>query len=188
MIRFPQYYIRILFTFALFVLCATGTVNAQQAKINLDSLTKLDAKASETVDVALDENSIKLASKFLSDKKIDEAEVKKLISVLKGVYVKVFDFDRDDGYTKEDVDQIRSQLTGPGWARLVGVHSKKSDNVDVYMMTEADNIIGIAVIAASKRELVVVNIVGPIDLEKLSKLAGRLGIPSDLDIDIIKKP
>jgi len=48
-------------------------------------------------------------------------------------------------------------------------------------------ITGIAVIAASRRELVIVNIVGPIDLDKLSHLYGHFGIP-DLDIDIIKKP
>ena len=183
-----QYSIKLLCACALFVICASGITSAQNAKLNLDSLTKLDAKASDTVDVSLDESNIKLASKLLSDKRIDEAEVKKLVSALKGVYVKVFEFEHDNDYTKEDVDQIRSQLTSPGWTRLVGVHSKKSDNVDVYMMTEADNIIGIAVIAASKRELVVVNIVGPIDLDKLMRLAGKLGIPRDLDIEITKKP
>ena len=185
--RLPQYFVKLLCALALFVVCSAASASAQQAKINLDSLAKLEAKASDTVEVTLDENSIKLASKLLSDKKIDEAEVKKLVSALKGVYVKVFQFDHDNDYAKEDVDQIRSQLTTPRWTRLVGVHSKKNDNVDVYMMTDADNIIGIAVIAASRRELVVVNIVGPIDLEKLMRLAGHLGIP-DFDIDIVKKP
>ena len=182
-----QYYIKLLFACGLLVICASATASAQQARLNLDSLKNLEAKASDSVEVTLDENTIKLASKFLSDKKIDEAEVKKLVQALKGVYVKSFQFEHSDAYTKEDVDQIRSQLTAPGWTRLVGVHSKRSDNVDVYMMNDGDNITGIAVIAASKRELLVVNIVGPIDLEKLIRLSGKLGIP-DLDIDIIKKP
>jgi hypothetical protein len=168
-------------------MCGHATANAQNAKLNLDSLTKLETKASDTVEVTMDENSIKLASKFLSDQKIDEAEVKKMVSALKGVYVKVFQFEHSTDYTKEDIEPIRSQLAAPGWTKLVGVHSKRSDNVDVYMMTQGETITGIAVIAASDRELIVVNIVGPIDLEKLVHLSGHLGIP-DLNIDINKKP
>ena len=185
--RILQYPIKFFCAFALFVMCASATAFAQNPRINLDSLSKLEEKASDTVDVTLDENSIKLASKFLSDRKIDEAEVKKMISALKGVYVKVFQFDHSDDYTKEDVEPIRSQLTAPGWVKLVGVHSKRSDNVDVYMMSDDDKITGITVIAAGRKELVVVNIVGPIDLDKLTHLYGHFGIP-DLDIDIIKKP
>ena len=42
---------------------------------------------------------------------------------------------------------------------------------------------GLAIIAAEPKELVIVNIVGPIDLEKLSQLEGIFGIP-DLNIRI----
>jgi hypothetical protein len=41
---------------------------------------------------------------------------------------------------------------------------------------------GLAIISAEPRQLTLVNIIGPIDLEKLSQLQGQLGIPK-LDID-----
>jgi len=43
------------------------------------------------------------------------------------------------------------------------------------------------VLAAEDKELTVVNIVGNIDLEKLARLEGHLGIP-DLEIGPSKKP
>jgi hypothetical protein len=43
------------------------------------------------------------------------------------------------------------------------------------------DVLGLAVLSAEPKELTVVNIVGPVDLEKLAKLEGNLGIP-DLGI------
>ena len=48
-------------------------------------------------------------------------------------------------------------------------------------MTEASLIKGIAVVAAQPRELTVVNVVGPIDVDRLSRLQGQFGIP-DLNL------
>ena len=44
-------------------------------------------------------------------------------------------------------------------------------------MSEGSLIKGIAVVAAEPRELTVVNVVGPIDVERLSRLEGQFGIP-----------
>ena len=44
-------------------------------------------------------------------------------------------------------------------------------------MLANDKISGIAVIATEPTHLTIVNIVGPIDLEKLSALEGNFGIP-----------
>ena len=41
---------------------------------------------------------------------------------------------------------------------------------------------GLAVISAEPKEFTVVNIVGPVNLEKLSKLEGQFGVP-DLGLD-----
>jgi hypothetical protein len=65
---------------------------------------------------------------------------------------------------------------------MVGIRSTRDkQNLEVYTMLVGDKIGGIAVIAAEPTELTVVNIVGPIDLEKLSALEGNFGIPK-LDI------
>jgi len=44
-------------------------------------------------------------------------------------------------------------------------------------MNNGDKVDGLAVLAFEPKQLVVVNIVGTIDLEKLSKLEGEFGVP-----------
>ena len=73
---------------------------------------------------------------------------------------------------------MRSQLTAP-WTKLVSVRSQKDgESVDVYVWPENGQSGGMAVLVAEPKELTVVNIVGPIDLDKLSELGGHMGIPS----------
>jgi hypothetical protein len=82
-----------------------------------------------------------------------------------------------------------SQLRGGSWSKILTVKSKKDgDNVEVYLNMIGDQITGLAVLSIEPREFTIVNIVGPIDLEKLSKLEGQFGVP-DLGIeqDKVKK-
>ena len=171
---------------ALFVLVLGASVPAvgQNPRLKINNLEKLSSKAAEVVDVTLDESMLKLASKFLAAER-DEAEARELIKDLKGVYVKSFEFDKEGEYSQEDVEAIRSQLTAPGWTKVVGVRSKHDGDVaEVYLMTESNtrNILGLAIIAADPETLTVVNIIGPIDVDKLSALEGKMGIPR-LDLE-----
>ena len=166
----------------------------QNPRLKINNLEKLSSKAAEVVDVTLDESMLKLASKFLAaERDEDEAEARELIKDLKGVYVKSFEFDKEGEYSQEDVEAIRSQLTAPGWTKVVGVRSKHDGDVaEVYLMTESNtrNILGLAIIAADPETLTVVNIIGPIDVDKLSALEGKMGIPR-LDLEkgkALKKP
>jgi len=161
----------------LLVISSALIAKAQDSRLQLGTLDHLAAKASETVDVSLDERLMRLAAKVFSDKDVDEKEIKKLIEGLKGIYVKSFEFDADGQYAPADVESIRSQLRGPGWSRLVNVMSKKEGTLEVYMLFNGEQIGGMAVLALENRELTVVNIVGPVDLDKLAKLEGQLGIP-----------
>ncbi len=150
---------------------------AQNARLKIDHLEKLAAKASEVADVSLDGPLLELASKFL-DKEESEEGVKDLVKGLKGVYVKTFEFSQEGAYSEGDLDIIREQLRSPGWARLVNVRSKEDkETVEIYALTEGDQMTGLAVVAAEPKELTVVNIVGPISLDKLGKLGGHMGIP-----------
>src|ERR671939_469891 len=161
---------------------------AQDVKLQLQSLDKLEARATESVDVTLDGKLLQLAKIFLKDSDPEEKAIKDLVSGLKGIYVKVFEFDKEGEYSAADVDSIRAQLRAPGWSRMVGIKSKKeSENVEVYMMTTTGSQIGgITVITTEPKELSVINIAGSIDLEKLVQLSGKLGIPS-LEIITNKK-
>ena len=161
----------------LLILAPALVANAQDSRLQMASLDHLAAKASQTVDVSLDERLMRLASKVLSDKDEDEREVKALIANLKGVYVKRFEFDTDGQYAPADVETIRTQLRGPGWTRLVNVKSKKDGVLEVYLLFNGEQIGGLAVMHTDDRELTVVNIVGPVDIDKLAKLEGQLGIP-----------
>ena len=167
----------------LFVaVAATTSARAQDARIQTTSLDALAVKASQVVDVNLDERLMQFAAKFLDNKDVDEAAVKKMVNGLKGIHVKVLEFDAEGQYTNADVDALRSQVRSPLWSRIVGVTSKRETNVEVYLLMKGPEVGGLAVIAFGPKELMVVNIVGPVDLDKLSKLEGSFGIP-DLEIE-----
>jgi len=164
--------------YLLSALLAAPSAEAQDAKLQINHLDKLAAKAEETVDVTIDGPMLQLATKFLSSKKPDEAKAKELVAGLKGIYVKSFEFDKEGAYSDEDVSAIRAQIRAPAWSRIVGVRSKRErENVEVFTRMEGDKIIGLAIISAEPKELTIVNIVGPIDLDKLSDLEGEFGIP-----------
>lgn len=170
-------------TLMVFLALVWGSLPAygQDARLQLNNLEKLSKKAAEVVDVMLDGSMLKLASKFLNEDEDEEAaQVKELVKGLKGIYVKSFEFDKEGDYSEEDVEAIRAQLKGPGWSRIVGVVSKREhENTEIYMMTMGSegSIQGMAIIDAEPKELTVVNIVGPIDLDKLSALEGHMGVP-----------
>ncbi len=157
----------------------------QDFRIQMTSLDHLASKASQTVDVNIDERLIRLASKLFKDQG-DEKDVKDLIVGIKGIYVKSFEFDADGQYTNADVESIRSQLRGPSWTRLMNFTSKKDGNLEVHLLMNGDQIAGLAVLSTDDREFTVVNIVGPVNLDKLAKLEGQLGIP-ELGIEMKKE-
>ncbi len=142
--------------------------------INLD---KLAERATESVDVTLDQSTLQLASGFLSKDDPDEAQVKKMISKLKGIYVRSFEFDKVGQYAMSDVQALREQLKGPKWSRIVGVKSIKGENTEVYLLKNGDQIGGIVVLDAEPKELTIVHVDGNISPEELSRLSGHLGIP-----------
>ena len=166
----------------LVILGAAATAQAQNPRIQTSQLDALAAKASETVDVNIDERLMQLTAKFLSSKDDDEKKVKDLVNGLKGIYVKVFEFENEGQYTEADVESVRSQLRNPAWSRIVNVNSKKEGSVEVYLMQNGAQISGLALLASGPKEITIVNIVGPVDLDKLTQLEGQFGIP-ELDLD-----
>jgi hypothetical protein len=168
----------------LVALCSIPAL-AQNARLQIDHLDRLFPKAVETIDVTVDSNLLKLASKFLKTDKADEAAVREVVSMLKGVYVKGVEFEKDGEYSDADIDAVRQQLRAPGWDRIVGVRSKRNgDNVEVYLMLGNNGTIdGVGVLLFQPKQLMVVNVVGAIDPEKITQLRGQFGIPGDFDLD-----
>ena len=159
------------------------TARAQGPKLQMDQLDLLANRASQTVDVKLDERLLQTTWKFFSGKDPDEARIKGVLKGLKGIYVKSFSFENEGEYSQVEVDSVMSQLTGSNWSKVLTVKSKKDgQNIGVYLNMVGDQITGLAVLSLEPKELTVVNIVGPIDLEKLSELEGQFGVP-DLGIE-----
>jgi hypothetical protein len=153
---------------------------AQDIRLRLDSLDKLEARATDSVDVTLDGSILRLVVGVLKDSNPEERAVKELVLGLKGIYVKVYEFDHPGAYSEADVDAVRSQLRAPAWSRMVGIKSKKEgENMEVYTLTSTvGQIDGLTVLTTGDKQLAVIQIIGTIDLEKLIKLSGKLGIPS----------
>lgn len=179
--------LRVLSLLIFITASASLTAQAQEMKLQLSNLDKLEPRATESVDVTLDEKLLNIAFMFLDTKKPKEAAIKDLVAGLKGIYVRVIGFEKEGEYSAADLDPLRTQLRAPAWSKMAGVKSKKEgESVEVYMAMTGTQIGGIAVIATEPKQLTVVNIVGMIDLEKLIKLSGKFGIPS-IDININNK-
>ncbi len=161
----------------LFTVATTVTARAQDGRIKTSQLDALAAKASETMDVNIDEGLMQMTARLLSSKDPDEAKVKELVNGLKGIYVRSFEFETEGQYSAADLESIRVQLRNTAWSRIVNITNKKDGSVEVYLMHVAGQINGLAVLATDPKEITIVNIVGPVDLEKLSGLEGNFGVP-----------
>ena len=182
------------FVFAL-ALSAPAITQAQTRPANpaplrgqllLPDFASLSDKASEVVNVTLDQRLLSMGCRFLNVEDPDQAEFKKVCTGLRGIFVRHFTFDKDFAYPKADIDSVRRQLNGPGWSQMVNVRSNKEKaNVDVYVLIEGDKAQGLSIIASQPREFTIVNIVGSIDLEQLHDLK-NFGVP-DLELEADKK-
>jgi hypothetical protein len=148
-------------------------------RLRLDSLEKLAPKAAETVNIEIDGILIKFAGSILSDEDADERAVKELVSGLRGVYVRSYEFKSSGEFAEADVAAVREQLRAPGWSRVMDVKSRGLDfgDAEVYLATVGGRVEGFALVVVEPRELTVVNIVGSLDLDKLRRLGDTLKLP-----------
>jgi hypothetical protein len=160
---------------------------APDAQLRLPKFEGLAEKATESVNINLDENLLKMAGRFLSSDDPKDAEVNKLLQGLRGIYVKSFTFNDGFTYPQAEIESLRKQVSNAGWAQLVDVrNSKEQTQVGIYVSLGSDNKAnGLVIIATEPREFTVVNIVGAIDLVELKKLEGKFGIPK-VDVEPAK--
>ncbi|HEX8184006.1 MAG TPA: DUF4252 domain-containing protein [Blastocatellia bacterium] len=162
----------------LFVALAAMPAYGQDARIQTSQLDHFSDVADKVISVEVNESLIQLALSALKpERSVNEAKIKEILSGLKGIYVKRYEFEKEGAYTAADAESIRSQLSAPGWSKIANVRSKREGNYDVVIMSEGSIVKGLAVLAAEPRALTIVNIVGPIDIAKLRDLEGNFGIP-----------
>jgi hypothetical protein len=158
----------------LTVLFTLAAIPASAQRLNIE-FPGLADKAVEVIDVTLDAQMLKLAAGFLSGEP-DERAVRDIVRGLEGIYVRSFEFDKEGEYDMKVVDNFRRQL-GPTWKKIVNVRSRDKENVEIFTDVRGERVTGLVVIAAEPRELTIVNIVGPIDMARLSELEGHFGVP-----------
>ena len=142
------------------------------------SIERLAQTADETVDVTMDASMLQFAERMLSDRNPDHVRARRVIRNLKSIYVKSYEFTREGAYSTADVEDLRNQLRGPGWSRVVEVRSRRDgENVDVFMRSESGLVSSIVVICAEPRELTIVDLTGAIRPEDLQDLRGFAGLP-----------
>lgn len=159
-------------------------VQAQATRVDLSSVDRLAAKATNSVDVTLDGSMLKIATRGLSQKhSTDDEKVKELLSMLTSVHVRHLEFGNESDISDSDIEPVRAQLQSPGWSKVASVRSRKDgDNVDIFTMSEGNIVKNIVIIVQEPKELTYVNMAGSLDPARLSavigELGGKFGIPS----------
>jgi hypothetical protein len=162
---------------------SSGSAAADRGpNLDLPSFSHLQSKATEVVDITLGTWPLALASKLMDADDAQDAEVKKLLSGIKSIAIRSYEFDSDFAYSKEDVEAVRDQLSAPGWTQLAQVRKRnKAQEVDVYMALDGDHANGFAIVASEPRKFTILNVVGSIDLNQLAKLRNHVDLHVDLD-------
>lgn len=172
--------------------CAHASASAQQqpqpsdaasVKSQMEALDRLAGRAEKAIDVTVDENLLGVvAGMFKNSKDPEKLKVHDALAGIKGIYVRVFEFADDGQWTEPDIASIRRQVGEPGWSRVVNISSRKDgQKVEVYLRALPGQVGGLLVLATQAKQLMIINMVGNVDLQKLASLQGQVGIP-ELDI------
>jgi hypothetical protein len=155
-----------------------ASARTPSAKLLLPDFSSLGSAATDSVSITLDAPLLAFAARFLDTGDPDERAAKELIGGLQGIYVRSYTFDKSFAYPASDIAALRKQLGAPCWQQIVQTRSSKQQSaVDIFVCQAQQKPLGLAVIATEPRQLTIVNIVGAIDLEKLHRIEGRLGVP-----------
>jgi len=174
------------FAVAVITLLIPVAASAQDGKLNLSSLDRLAERATEKQEVTIDESMLKSVTPGLVRPGPKADAAKQLLSGLKGVYVRNYEFEKDKAYSMDDIAAIRKQLASAGWMKIVSNEQKgKGPNdwelQEVYFFKQQDGKSGgLVLLNAEPGELSVVNIVGTINFSDLDSLGGILGIPHNI--------
>ena len=145
---------------------------------------ELAARASNVTEVTLGKNMLDFAAKFMNGKDQDEAATRNLVEKLDGIYVREYEFDKDNQYSMDEVAKLRSYFATSEWTPIVHSRERSSgETTDVLVKMVNGETRGMFVLSAEPRELSIVLILGPVRMEDLGKLKGLggLGVLGDVE-------
>ena len=154
---------------ALILLAAAIPAIAQQG-FDFKSLDKLGANATESTNITLEGDTLKLATSFLGDDK-------SVFRSLTGVYVRSFEFAKEGQYKEADLAPLRAYIRKLQWTKIVDV-KEAEETSEIYLLPLPNNRLGgLAIVSAEPKEVTVVFISGNLKISDIGKLSGSMGIP-----------
>jgi hypothetical protein len=172
---------------AMVALAATAAAQTQTPPLPLPPAVEkeLAARASDVTEVTLGKNMLAFASKFMNGKDQDEAATRQLITGLDGIYVREYEFDKEGQYSMDEIEQLRKYFETSEWSPIVHERERKSgETTDVMVKLVNGESHGMFILSAEPKELTIVLILGPINMEDLGKLKGLSGLGSLGDISV----
>ncbi len=146
---------------------------------------ELAAKAIDVTEVTLGKNMLDFAAKFMKDK--DDEQARKLIQGLKGIYVREYTFEKEGEYSMDQIKQLRTYFETSEWSPIVHEieHHKggATETTDVMVKTVNGETQGMFILSAEPKELSIVLIMGPINLDELGELHGIGGLHALKDVE-----
>ena len=150
---------------------------------------ELAARASNVTEVTLGKNMLGFAAKFMNGKDQDEAATRHLVENLDGIYVRNYEFDKDGQYSMEEIDKLRTYFETGEWTPIVRSRERKSgETTDVLLKMVNGETRGMFILSAEPRELSIVLILGPVNMDDLAKLRGINGLGMLGDMETPSKP
>ena len=137
----------------------------------------LAARATNVTEVTLGKNMLAFAAKFMNGDDKDDAATRQLIQGLDGIYVREYEFDKTGQYSPEEVAKLREYFETSEWSPIVHERESKSgETTDVLMKTVNGESRGMFILSAEPKELTIVLILGPINMDQLGELKGLSGL------------
>jgi hypothetical protein len=157
----------------------SGTALAQTTQLPAPSPIEkeLAARASDVTEVTLGKNMLDFAAKIMNGKNDGDAETRKLIEGLEGIYVREYEFDKEGQFSPDEVDQLRKYFETTEWSSIVKERARKTgESTDVMVKLINGESHGLFILDVEPKELTIVLILGPIHPEDLGKLKGMTGL------------
>jgi hypothetical protein len=138
---------------------------------------ELAARASNVTEVTLGKNMLAFAARVMNGKDKDEASIRQLIEGLQGIYVREYEFDKEGQFSTDDVEQLRKYFETSEWSPMVHERDRKNnESTDVMVKLVNGESHGMFILTVEPKELTIVLILGPINMDELGELRGVAGL------------
>ena len=138
---------------------------------------ELASRASNVTEVTLGKDMLGFAAKFMDGKDKDQAGVSQLVQGLDGIYVRDYEFDKEGQYSMDDIEKLRQAFETPEWTPIVRTRERNGAEItDVLVKQVNGESRGMFVLTAEPKELCIVLILGPINMDQLGMLKGFGGL------------